>query len=236
MSKGVGKALEKAISSRGEEIPGARGEQDLKFEFLNKSRQEIFQFLCIHPCSYTSMISQATGISSHAINWHLRRLVESDYIHKKAVGKKTVFYPAELIHTEDIPILEILNTKKAKAIFIAIVDSEGISQGEICEKIGLKHQAVIWYTKKLESLGLISSLEDGKYRRYYPTDLLGRKKDENSKRIKFFKNHLMKRFRKEKLSPTVLRTTDEKLVVRLTRGRSKAVLTLHTDPFITVLS
>lgn len=236
MPKGIGKALERAIRSKDEGEVAEKGNGEGKFEFMNKNRQEIFQYLCLHPCSYATMISKATGLSLHATNWHLRRLVESDYVSKKVRGKKTVFYPVEMIALEDLPILEILNVDKAKAIYLSVLDKKGISQVEVCESLGLKHQAVIWYAKKLESLGLISSLEDGKYRRYYPTDLLIRKKDKNTERLKIFKDNVMKRFHKERLSPTILRSTEDKIVVRIARGSSKAVLTLHTNPFVTVLS
>ncbi|MEE9152439.1 MAG: winged helix-turn-helix transcriptional regulator [Thermoplasmata archaeon] len=235
MPRGIGKALEKAITTK-EEVPVEREEGEVKFEFMNKNRQQIFQYLCLHPCSYSSMIAEATGLSLHATNWHLRRLVLSDFISKRTIGKKTVYYPVEMIAVEDIPSLEILNTDKAKTIYLAIGEKKGISQREICEILGLKHQAVIWYARKLESLGLISSLEDGKFRRYYPTELLSRKKEENTKRLKIFKDKIMKRFHRERLSPTILRTTEDKIVVRIARGGSKAVLTLHTNPFITILS
>jgi hypothetical protein len=95
---------------------------------------------------------------------------------------------------------------------------------------------VIWYTRKLEDLDLISSLEDGKYRRYYPTQLLKTKKSENEKRMKQFQQDLLDRFQRENLHPSVIRATDERLVVRILRGSSKTVLTLSTNPFVTVLS
>ncbi|UCE37171.1 MAG: winged helix-turn-helix transcriptional regulator [Thermoplasmata archaeon] len=141
-----------------------------------------------------------------------------------------------MIAEEDIPILEVLNLDKAKAIYLVILEKIGISQGDICKILGLNHQAVIWYAKKLENLDLISSLEDGKYRRYYPSALLMKKKDKYQKRIKNFKNNIIARFKGERLSPTILRSTEDKIVVRITRGTEKAVLTLHTNPFVTVLT
>jgi DNA-binding transcriptional ArsR family regulator len=236
MPKGVGKALEMAITTKEENRIYKKKNNKIKYEFMNRNRQKIFSYLCSHPCSYISMISRATGLSLHATNWHLRKLEDADYINKRVMGKKNVYYPIELIHIEDVPILEILNTQKAKVIYLTIVDKKGISQKEICGLLGLKHQAVIWYTKKLENLKLTTSLEDGKYRRYYPTELLSQKRDENVKRVKIFKNQIIKRFEKGMLSPTILRSTDRKLVVRITSGRNKAVITLFTDPFFTVLS
>jgi predicted transcriptional regulator len=235
MATGIGKALEKAISTNGKKPESALKSEHGKYELLNKNRQEILQFLCIHPCCYSTMISTSLGISLHACNWHLRRLIESDYISKKTLGKKTVYYPVNMIAIKDIPILQILNVEKAKSIYIAILDKDGITQKEICEKLTLNHQAVIWYAKKLEILGLISSLEDGKYRRYYPTGLLQKKKDENTKRLKNFKDDMIQRFKKERLAPTVLRSTEDKIVVRISKGGKKAVLTLFTDPFVSVL-
>ncbi|UCG68229.1 MAG: winged helix-turn-helix transcriptional regulator [Thermoplasmata archaeon] len=233
MQKGVGKAFEKAMMIKEEELTG---EKEGKFEFMNKNRQEIFQYLCLHPCSHAKRISQACGLSQHATNWHLRRLLEDNYISKKSIGKKMVYYPSNMIAVEDIPILEILNIERAKSIYVSILEKKGVSQKEICEKLNLNHQAVIWYAKKLESLGLISSLEDGKFRRYYPTDLLIRKKDENTKRLRIFRDKVMKRFQRERLSPTILRTTEDKIVLRIVRGKDRAVLTLHTNPFVSVLS
>jgi predicted transcriptional regulator len=141
-----------------------------------------------------------------------------------------------MISSSDIPILEILNMDRAKAIYVQIADNNGIFQGEICKVLNLKHQAVIWYTRKLESLNLISSLEDGKYRRYYPTDLLQEKREQNIKRMRIFKKWLQKKFQRENLSPSVIRSIENKMVIKISRGKSKAVLTIHTDPFVTVLS
>lgn len=234
MAKSVGKAFEKAITIQKE--PRQKGQREGQFEFMNKNRREIFQYLCLHPCSYLSMISKSLGLSLHATNWHLRRLVAHGYVFRMKMGKKAVFYPTEMIAKEDIPILEILNTEKAKAIFLVILEKNGVYQREICELLGLKHQAVIWYTKKLESLSLITIVEDGKYRRYYPTELLRQRREDNAARLKNFKQTITKRFRTEMLSPTILRSTGDKIVVRIKSGRDKAVLTLHTNPFVTVLS
>jgi predicted transcriptional regulator len=236
MSKGVGKALEAAISSKSQDHLSKTKEKEGRIEFLNSNRQEIFSYLCSHPCSYTSMISKATHLSLHTVNWHLRRLLEAEYVVKSSRGKKTVFYPNEMISSSDVPILEELNSEKAKKIYILIAQNNGIFQSEICNKLSLKHQAVIWYTKKLESLDLITSLEDGKFRRYYPTELLKEKNDENSQRIKIFKRWLQNKLQTENLSPVIIRSTEDKFVIRISRGTTKAVLTLSTNPFVTVLS
>jgi DNA-binding transcriptional ArsR family regulator len=236
MAKGVGKALEAAISPKEKKEISGSEKKSIKFEFMNANRREIFQYLCIHPCSYSSMISRATSLSLHTVNWHLRRLLESEYVSKFLSGKKTVFYPTEMISLSDIPILELLNTEKARAIYIQIAQNNGIFQKELCGILQLNHQAVIWYTKKLELLGLITSLEDGKYKRYYPTQLLKTKKNENEKRMKQFQERLQDKFQRENLHPSVIRSTNDKLVVRISQGSTKAVLTLSTNPFVSVLS
>jgi predicted transcriptional regulator len=235
MAKGVGKALEKALTKKetnsSEEEKGYKG----KFEFGNANRRDIFSYLCFHPCSHISLIAAALKLSIHTTSWHLRRLENDGYISRASVGKKTVFYPTNMIDPQDISIFEILNNDKAKAIYIAVLDRSGINQHEICKRLGIKHQAVIWYTRKFESLSMIRSVEDGKFRRYYPTDLLKKKMDENASRMKIYRKDLLKRFGKEMMSPEVLRAANDKLVVKISGGKDKAVLTLHTNPFITVL-
>jgi len=235
MAKGVGKALEKAlIKKHGDSV----GEQEVykgKFEFGNKNRREIFSYLCFHPCSHVSLIATAMKMSIHTASWHVRRLEDEGYITRVRVGKKSVFYPTTMIDSEDIEIFEILNNEKAKAIYIAILDMKGINQHEICKRLGLRHQAVIWYTRKFEAMGLIRSVEDGKYRRYYATNLLKKKMDASNSRIKIFRKDLLERFGREMLSPEVLRSTNDKLVVKISGGKEKAVLTLHTNPYMTIL-
>ncbi len=235
MAKGVGKALEKALTKKeptsSEEQEGYKG----RLEFGNRNRRDIFSYLCFHPCSHISLIAAALKLSIHTTSWHLRRLEDEGYVSRAKVGKKSVFYPTNMIDTQDINIFEILNNHKARAIYMAVLDRSGINQHEICNKLNLKHQAVIWYTRKLESLGLMRSVEDGKFRRYYPSDLLKKKMDKNASRIKIFRKDLLKRFGKEMMAPEVIRATSEKLVVKISGGKGRAVLTLHTNPFLTVL-
>jgi predicted transcriptional regulator len=235
MPKGVGKALKTALTVK-EKKPPEKRKGETKFEFMNTNRRRIFEYLCSNPASSTSAISKNTGLSIHSVKWHLRRLIESDYVHKHTHGKKAVYFPVNLIDIHDIPIFELLNTKKAKDILLLITDKNGISQSEICDVLGMNHQAVIWYTKKLEKLELIRSLEDGKFRRYYSTELLNRKREKNAKRMKLFKSQIIKKIQEDMVKPTILRSTDDKILIRLIWGRNKVVLTIHTDPFVTVLS
>jgi predicted transcriptional regulator len=234
MAKGVGKALEKALTKKDGDAPEVKYYKG-KFEFGNKNRRDIFSHLCFHPCSHTSLVAGALSLSIHTTSWHLRRLEEEGYVTKAKMGKKTVYYPSNMIDAEDIGIFVILNNEKARAIYLSILDHRGINQNDICNRLGVKHQAVIWYTRKFESLGLIHSMEDGRFRRYYSTELLKQKMDGNISRLKIFRRDLLNRFEKGMMSPEVLRTTADKIVIRVAHGKKKAVVTIHTNPFLTVL-
>ncbi len=231
----IGKAFQRALTPEDVEGERARKSEPLKPEIMNENRQQILQYLSKHPCSYLNRISKDLGLSFHTAKWHLRKIIERGYVANQRMGKRMVFYPKDMIAVEDIPIFELLNTPKAKSIYLKIIEQEGISQKEICKELGMKHQAVIWYTSKLEDTGLISSLEDGKFKRYYPTDLLSRWTDINNKRLRRYKDSILKRLEEDRLKPVVLRSTEEKLVVRISTGSKRSVLILWTDPVNTVL-
>jgi predicted transcriptional regulator len=231
----IGKAFQRALAP--EEIEGepTRKGEPFKPEIMNENRREILQYLSKHPCSYLSKISKELGLSFHTTKWHLRKIIESGYVANQRRGKRMVFYPKDMIALEDIPLFELLNTPKAKSIYLKIMEQEGISQKNVCRELRMKHQAVIWYTSKLEDIGLISSLEDGKFKRYYPTDLLSRWTDINLKRLRSYRDSVLKRLEEDRLKPVVIRSTEEKLVVRISMGSKRDLLTLWTDPVNTVL-
>jgi predicted transcriptional regulator len=231
---GLGRAFERAITTR-EEEEREHVRTGGKVEFINKNRREIFEYLCLHPCTKASQISKAVGLTYHSSIWHLKKLIGTGFIKRYSVAKKNVYYPKDLIPIEDVPLLMLLNTDKARMIMLTILEKGGISQGEVCRLLSFKHQAVIWYTRKLEKHGLITSLEDGRYRRYYSTDLLQKKTDDCSNRIKNFRKNILRKLKKNGLSPTIIRSPDEKIVVRISSGKHKAVLTLHTNPYYTSL-
>jgi DNA-binding MarR family transcriptional regulator len=202
---------------------------------MNPRRQEIFQYLCRYPCSRLSKIARDLDISNAATKWHLERLCENDFISKVDVKKQTVFYPANMIDEKDIIIFSAVNHERAIPILRKILTKSGISQKDLLNEVALNQRTVVRHAGELEHVGLIESIQDGKFMRYYPTKLLPKKSDDYRRRAARFRKHLLNILKKDGVSPKVIRSTDHALHVRITAGETKSTLELGTQPFASVL-
>jgi len=76
-------------------------------------------------------------------------------------------------------------------------------------------------------------VEDGRFRRHYPTDLLAHKRAANGPRAKSFAEAFMARLSDEGLSPEPLRSEDSMIVVRFGSTAKRVVLDVPLDPYLT---
>jgi DNA-binding MarR family transcriptional regulator len=233
--KGFAKAFKQDIG-REEDI--AVGKWEVKKGqslLMNPVRREIFRYLCEFPCNHLSGISRDLGLTPPTTSWHLKKMIERNFILTKKIHGKSIFYPANMIEEDDIEILALINDEKVKHIFLNIINNPGSSQKDISEHLKVQHQTVIWFTQKLEKTGLISTLEDGKYRRYYPTNKLSELSDTHISKMKAFREWIIKMFKYDGIDPEVLRVTDKFIMFRVSIGKDKTTLELLTNPFFTVL-
>lgn len=204
--------------------------------FMNRSRQEIFSYLCQRPCSALANISRDLKMSSITVKWHLEKLVAGKFIVRASAGKKTVFYPFDFIEPAQTAILSCLNENLPKRVMSIILRSGGVSQKELCASLGIGHQTVVYNISKLRKSGLVSAMRDGKYTRYYSTGLLPRMRESGMRRIGQFRKNFLKMLRMDGVSPRVAHSTYGELHVEISRGSDKSILIFHTDPFATVLA
>ena len=100
----------------------------------------------------------------------------------------------------------------------------------------MSNQATIRATKKMESLELVSRIQDGVYARYFPTDLLIKLKEDNSSRMKTFQDSILKRLDSEGLKPKIVRREGGLIIVQFMLGSKKGIVNVSTDPYTTALA
>jgi DNA-binding MarR family transcriptional regulator len=202
---------------------------------MNPRRQEILSFLCRYPCSRLSKIAKELELSNAATKWHLARLAEKDFITSQDMGNTKVFYPIDMIEKGDVNIFACMNHERAIPILRRILSNSGITQKALCQDVQLNQRTVVRHTNELENVGLINIIQDGKFRRYYPTQLIEKMRVDYRKRVKRFRKHLLKKLKDDGVNPKVMRATDFSLHVRITAGEKKNLLELGTQPFSSVL-
>jgi predicted transcriptional regulator len=233
MPEGVGRAIERMVKQKEPETREERRDASL---LMNAVRRRIFEYLCLHPCSHLSEISSALKVSTNTARWHLRKLVSGDLVYGKKSGTRTIYYPCDFISLDNLDILEFLSDKKMRDLYLQLVDNPGFTQTDLAKSMELSNQATVRATKRLENLDLVSKIQDGVFARYFPTDLLLKRKEKDLSRMKAFQDNILKRLRSEGLKPKVIRREGGLILIEFRLGSEKGVLNIYTDPFTTALA
>jgi predicted transcriptional regulator len=233
MPEGVGRALERMVKQEGPEKEEERRDVSL---LMNPVRRRLFEYLCLHPCSHLSEVSDALKVSSNTARWHLRKLMGGDLVTMKKVGARTLYYPSDFISHDSLDVLEFLSESKMRRLYLHLVDNPGLTQSDLARSLKLSNQAAIRAMKKLEQLNLVSKIQDGVFSRYFPTELLSEKKEEDSPRMRTFQDNILKRLRSEGLKPKTIRREGSMIIVEFRLGSRKGILNISTDPFTTALA
>ncbi|MCK5560902.1 MAG: winged helix-turn-helix transcriptional regulator [Thermoplasmata archaeon] len=228
------KALKQTIT-RKDSIPDLEEPKVPKGILMNSTRRRILQYLSRYPCIHQNEIAKTMGLSLNNARWHLGKLVENGYLSTSRIGKKRVFYPTGLIELDDIGILTLVNNKKTIRIFPIISSTPGITQKEISNLTNIKPQSLTEKLKLFEKYGLIASVHDGSYKRYYPTELIKAREKTNHKRFKEFRQIMLKVLVRDGVNPNIIRTTDRNIHIQITAGKAKSDLILYLNPFIRFL-
>ncbi len=225
MARGLGRALQTVLAQEG---PG----EDLEIEgpsLANARRRALFRYLCVRPCARVGEIGRSLSLSHATVRWHERDLVEKGYLEYDAGH----FFPRGLINPEDSGLFSFLTSPGRSAVLLACYSDPGISLLDLAGRVQLSRQSASKVASELSDLGLVTLVEDGRFRRHYPTDLLNRKREANAPRAKAFADTFMRRLADEGLSPELLRDEGGTILVRFGTASKRVVLDLPLDPYVT---
>ncbi len=225
MARGLGRALQRAVTREGAEI-------DLDGEgrsLANARRRQVFRYLCLRPCARIGEISRELKMSPATVRWHMWDLTENRYLQSEGMS----LFPAGLIDLADVSMFAALAPAGRAAVLAAVFDVPGISFQEIASRVGLTRQSVSKVASEFAEFGLVRLVDDGRFRRMYPTDLLARKRDANRGRADAFEEAILRRLMEEGLAPELVRREETRLLVRFGTGAKRVLLEVPVDPYAT---
>lgn len=228
MPRGIGRALETAIAQKEPEAPRAARES----LFMHPRRRELFRLLCLRPCATAGELARQAHLSANAVRWHLQQLATAGLVVRDA---EATYHPRDFIDPADGPLFRVLAEGSTREVFRQILEAPGSTQRELARALGVSRQAVFKSAAVLEARELLTAIEDGRFRRYYPTELLARRRESHRPRAKAFANTFVKQLQAGGLTPVVLRRTERQILVRIARGKAAETLDLPLDPYATVL-
>ncbi len=183
---------------------------------MHPLRREIYKLICESPGAYFFKIAGDLDTPHGTLSWHLRMLEKAGLIATLKFGGKRCYYPKILRTEEAEKAFVALNSDKAREIFSYIMENEGTYQQEVADELNVHHDTVRWHVKRLKDAELIYSEHDGRRLKYY-IDTIGKKLIEGSLNLisERYLRFLIDRLEEGCLSPTIIETTKDRIVIRL---------------------
>jgi DNA-binding transcriptional ArsR family regulator len=229
----LGDALKKAIAVERYVEDSEKSVGKEESILMNPTRRDIFQYLCNNPCIRVGDIAKALELATSTAEWHLKKMREKGLVSMKKVGKYRLYHPSEMIDPEDIGVFSLLGRDKTRLICGLVADNPGITQSKLCKKVGMYQQEVGWYTSQLVEKGVLSSVKDGRFKRYYLNQNLEGVLRSDRKRKNHFKKTLIRTLKKNGANPEILRSRDDVLLIQIHSNKDKIILkiNLSLNPF-----
>ncbi|GEM_PF-1971711 len=229
--RGLGKAFESALQKKEERRPGKRARSILS----NPTRQQIYEYLTLHPCAYLSLISKDMLTSIHTLEWHLKKLQEGGYVREDRIGGYRIYFPVNLVESEDIHPLHLLNRENHRLIFSCIMYHPGMSMKDCASTCDISVSSAVTAISDLKADNLITSVEDGRFRRFFPSDRIQGLIERSDAREEAFLKWLLEKMAAEGLEPETVKKETPIAIISVKYRGAAGSLTVGLNPWRTVL-
>jgi DNA-binding transcriptional ArsR family regulator len=211
----IGKALKRAVEQKPQEGGDDRSRKGPTSALMNANRRNIFQFLCLRPCSRIDSISTNVSQSRSSVSWHLTCLIDAGYVQTFQDHKKKAYYPSGLISSKNLRIYSVLGGEQCKAIYQAVLRSPGADAGLLGRDADVQVSTLTGCLKNLLEIGMITRVMDGRHARYFPTEKnISLVRDERAA-CKDFVRSLIRKMADDHLKPELTDLKGPNLVIEI---------------------
>ncbi|WP_297070806.1 winged helix-turn-helix transcriptional regulator [Thermococcus sp.] len=133
---------------------------------LNERTKLVLGFIKENPGLNFNEISRRLGLAKGDLQYHLHRLEKLGMITSRKGGLKRHYFPTGIFSEREKDILALLSSENVRGIIMYMIAKPGVTQKELCEELGLSPPTVNYYIGKLQELGLVQSMRDGKFVKY----------------------------------------------------------------------
>jgi len=230
----LGEAL-RAIVGEGEETLQVKGRPESVL--MSPTRQRIFEHLCQFPASRLRPVARRLGMNATVVQFHLRKMMDHQYLAVASVGGSNVYYPSDLRPSEvDITALAVLADDSGREMLKRVVEKPGLTPAEIAPEIKRSAATTRRMLVSMEAQGLVAVIVDGKHNRMFPGDGLPKLEKRTRQLLRGMKSRLMRRLARDRLSPEVELDSRRESTIMLKVGGKNYRLKLPADTLMPWLS
>ena len=192
---------------------------------MNRNRRRVFEFVAWHPCATASEVAQALAVSDPTAAWHLAKLAEAEYVQEARRGRRRVFHATALGLTEpEVEGFAALGEPGASRTLRHVLATPGLTAGELAAKA--KRPSARRPLHALLAAGLVVTVQDGRYRRYYPGAVVSAIERAAPRRLRDFRRRLLRKLQRDRLAPEVRLAPDDVAEIDVRFGEERATLRL----------
>ncbi|MHA1247710.1 MAG: winged helix-turn-helix transcriptional regulator [Candidatus Thorarchaeota archaeon] len=138
---------------------------------LHPFRRELFTILCEKPGTYLLELVELLDSPLGTLTWHLRILEREGLVKSLKFAGKRLYYPNMLRSKEAEMAFLTLRSPTARKVFAYVINHPGCYQEEIAETLSVHHDTVRWHVKRMEEIGLVKVVKEGRKKRHYLAEL-----------------------------------------------------------------
>jgi predicted transcriptional regulator len=205
---------------------------------MNKSRREIFQFICNNPCVHLREISRAMDFSPQTAKWHLEKLISGKLISMQRLGNKMIFSPlTNFIKCEECRNLALFYQENIKKIYLYLTENPGKIQRQLIEGLNIYQQLISRALVIMERHNVISHKMQGRTKVYFITDLISKIETQFDLKAKDFEKMLISALKADGVAPRILHSNPDILKIEIDSGSKKrSILKIYKNPVRAVLN
>ena len=227
INEGVGEGLEGCIQEP--KWNGSRNGKGLA-TLASTSRLSIFSFVCKSPCTSLSYLVDRTSLAPSTLRWHLRVLENIGLISTRQIAGRSVYYPNRVFGSAALFLMARLRSRNVPEIFHLVLENPGISQKELLLHLPISQQALSSLTRGLEKYGILSSVVDGRAKRYFLGKTVMEMKKENGTGSLASQKAFMNNLRSLGVDFEIIQRDDDKLTLELRLPLKTEIMTIVTNP------
>jgi predicted transcriptional regulator len=133
-----------------------------------ENRNRLHDFVRAHPGAATRTVMVEGRFSRSTTVYHLRVLEREGFIVSRLVGRTRFWYPVGQSGLISQEALALLQHPTAQAIASTVATEPGISQVDLCRRLGLGASLVHWHVTRLETAGAIMRAPESRRPVYLP--------------------------------------------------------------------
>ena len=183
---------------------------------LHPFRRDLFQVLCENPGTYLLELVDMLESPLGTLTWHLRILEREGLVKSIKFAGKRLYFPKMLRSQEAEMAYLTMRSDTAKKIFAFVVNNPSCYQEQMAEALGVHHDTVRWHVSRMEVVGLVKVVKEGRKKRHHLAQL-GQALIEGSLNMisETFVLFLMEKLEDGCLNPEVREKTTDRITIRI---------------------